>query len=402
MYWRRMNTLLFDPFNGAAGDMIIGSLLDLGADEELVRAAMRSVVGEPTIERVDRSGIRAIRVRAHAPVEHRTLEEVLDRVAGSDAPAPAREMARRVFLRIHRAEESIHGPGAHFHEVGADDAVADVVGACTALHSLDVGGVAVRPVALGRGFAVGAHGTFPVPAPATVAILAGSGLKTVPGDEERELCTPTGAALLAEFSTIRPEDLGAAAIRAVGYGAGSRDPPGRPNVLRSMLLETEGRAHGDRVDILETNVDDVTGEALAYTIGRLMEEGARDASAIPVVMKKGRSGHLVRVVCRPDVTDRLVGVMAAELGTLGIRCIPMVHRAVAERTIEPVTVTLRGRDLTVDVKCGWSGGKITSFKAEYEQAAASARDLGIPLREVAGAVEAAARAEFIERGVLEP
>lgn len=397
-----MNVVLFDPFNGAAGDMIIGTLLDLGADEGLVRAAMRSVVGEPTIERVDRSGIRAVQVKAHAPVHHRTLDEVLDRVAESDAPAPARKMARRVFLRIHRAEESIHGTGAHFHEVGADDAIADVVGACTALYSLAPDEVAVRPVALGRGFAVGAHGTFPIPAPATVAVLAESDLRTVPGDEERELCTPTGAALLAEFSTVRPEDLGPAEIRAVGYGAGSRNPPGRPNVLRSMLHSVEGEGHGDRVDILETNVDDVTGETLAYTIGRLLEEGARDASATPVVMKKGRSGHLVRVICRPDATDRLVGVMAAELGTLGVRCIPMVHRAVAERTIEPVTVTIRGRERTIDVKCGWSGGKITSFKAEYEQAAACAQEAGVPLREVAGTVEAAARRLFIERGVLEP
>ncbi|GLI45814.1 nickel pincer cofactor biosynthesis protein LarC [Methanoculleus bourgensis] len=397
-----MNILLFDPFNGAAGDMVIGSLLDLGADEEAVRAAMRSVVGEPTIERVDRSGIRAVQVRAHAPVHHRTLDEVLDRVAGSDAPAPAREMARRVFFRIHRAEEGIHGAGAHFHEVGADDAIADVVGACTALHSLGVDGVAVLPVALGRGFAVGAHGTFPIPAPATVAILAASGLRTVPGDEDRELCTPTGAALLAEFATVRPADLGPRTIRAVGYGAGSRNPPGRPNVLRSMLLAVEEQAVGDQVDILETNVDDVTGEALAYTLARLMEEGARDASAIPAVMKKGRSGHLVRVVSPPDATDRLTGVMARELGTLGIRCIPMVHRFVAERTVEPVTVTLRGREWTIDVKCGWAGGKISSFKPEYDQTAACARELEVPLREVAGAVEAAARRLFIERGVLEP
>ncbi|CCJ36285.1 hypothetical protein BN140_1362 [Methanoculleus bourgensis MS2] len=397
-----MNILLFDPFNGAAGDMVIGSLLDLGADEEAVRAAMRSVVGEPTIERVDRSGIRAVQVRAHAPVHHRTLDEVLDRVAGSDAPAPAREMARRVFFRIHRAEEGIHGAGAHFHEVGADDAIADVVGACTALHSLDVDGVAVLPVALGRGFAVGAHGTFPIPAPATVAILAASGLQTVPGDEDRELCTPTGAALLAEFATVRLADLGPRTIRAVGYGAGSRNPPGRPNVLRSMLLAVEEQAVGDRVDILETNVDDVTGEALAYTLARLIEEGARDASAIPAVMKKGRSGHLVRVVSPPDATDRLTGVMARELGTLGIRCIPMVHRFVAERTVEPVTVTLRGREWTIDVKCGWAGGKISSFKPEYDQTAACARELGVPLREVAGAVEAVARRLFIERGVLEP
>lgn len=397
-----MNLLLFDPFSGAAGDMIIGSLLDLGADEGLVRAAMRSVVGEPTIERVDRSGIRAVRVRAHAPVDHRNLDEVLDRVAGSDAPTGAREMARRVFFRIHRAEESIHGPGAHFHEVGADDAVADVVGACTALHSLGVDAVAVLPIALGRGFAVGAHGTFPIPAPATVAILAASDLRTVPGDEERELCTPTGAALLAEFSTLRLDDISPATIRAVGYGAGSRNPSGRPNVLRSMLLTMEKRIGYDRVDILETNVDDITGETLAYTINRLMEEGARDASAIPVMMKKGRSGHIVRVISSPDTTDRLIGVMSAELGTLGIRCIPMVHRAVAKRTVEKVRVTICNQEWAIDVKCGWSRGTITSFKAEYEQAAACARSLSIPLRDVIGAVEAAARAQFIERGVLAP
>jgi len=395
-----MNLLLFDPFNGAAGDMVIGTLLDLGADEGLVRAAMRSVVGEPTIERVDRSGIQAVQVRTHAPVHHRTLEEVLDRVAGSDAPAPAQEMARRVFLRIHQAEESIHGTGAHFHEVGADDAIADVVGACTALHSLGVDAVAVRPVALGSGCMVSAHGTFPVPAPATVAILAGSDLVTASGNEERELCTPTGAALLAEFSTIRPDDLGPTRIRAVGYGAGSRNPPGRPNVLRSMLLATEEASAGDRIDILETNVDDVTGEALAYTIARLMEEGARDASTTPVMMKKGRSGHLVRVLCRPDATDHLIGVMAAELGTLGIRCIPMVHRSVAKRTVEPVTATIQGKERTIDVKCGWSGDKIISFKAEYEQAAACAREAGLPFREVAGTVEAAARHLFSRRGLL--
>ena len=395
-----MNILLFDPFNGAAGDMVIGSLLDLGADEEAVRAAMRSVVGEPTIERVDRSGIRAVQVRAHAPVHHRILDEVLDRVAGSDAPDRTGDGPPGFSDPPRRG--GYPRAGAHFHEVGADDAIADVVGACTALHSLGVDGVAVLPVALGRGFAVGAHGTFPIPAPATVAILAASGLQTVPGDEDRELCTPTGAALLAEFATVRPADLGPRTIRAVGYGAGSRNPPGRPNVLRSMLLAVEEQAVGDQVDILETNVDDVTGEALAYTLARLMEEGARDASAIPAVMKKGRSGHLVRVVSPPDATDRLTGVMARELGTLGIRCIPMVHRFVAERTVEPVTVALRGREWTIDVKCGWAGGKISSFKPEYDQTAACARELEVPLREVAGAVEAAARRLFIERGVLEP
>ncbi len=396
-----MNILLIDPFHGAAGDMLIGSLLDLGADEGLVRAAMRSVVGEPTIERTDRSGIRAVRVRAHAPVHRRTLEEVLERVAASSAPAPAIEMARRVFHRIHRAEESVHGGAAHFHEVGADDAVADVVGACTALHSLHVDGVAVLPIALGRGTAVGSHGTVPVPAPATVAILKDSNLQTTPGTEERELCTPTGAALLAEFATIPADGIGPAVIRAIGYGAGSMNPPGVPNVLRTLLLEVDAASRHDRVDILETSVDDVTGEVISYTIARLMEEGARDASAIPAVMKKGRSGHLVRVVCRPETTAHLAGVLARELGTLGIRCIPTVHRFLVRRTVEPITVTIRGRRFTVDVKCAWSGERIVSLKAEFDQVRACAGELGLPFREVAGIVEEAARTIFRGRGVLE-
>ncbi|MDI6866417.1 nickel pincer cofactor biosynthesis protein LarC [Methanoculleus sp.] len=398
-----MNVVLFDPFNGAAGDMIIGSLLDLGADEDAVRAAMRSVVGEPTIERVDRCGLQALQVVTHAPTQHRTLQEVLDRLAESDAPKEALEMAHRVFLRIHRAEESIHGTGAHFHEVGADDAIADVVGACTALHSLAPDGVAVLPVALGRGFSTGAHGIFPIPAPATVAILAGSDLQTVPGGEERELCTPTGAALLAEFSTIRPDEIGPGRILAVGYGAGSRNTPERPNVLRSIFLETGGYNRGsDRIDILETNVDDVTGEMLAYTLGRLMEEGARDATAIPVLMKKGRSGHIVRVISSPETTGHLTEVMARELGTLGIRCLPMVHRAVSERTIESVKVRFGGEEWWIDVKCGWSEGRITSIKAEYEQVARCAQETGLSFREVAAGVEATARRLFIERGMLGP
>ncbi len=396
-----MKILLVDPFHGAAGDMIIGSLLDLGADETLVRTAMESVVAEPTFGRVDRAGIGAVRVETHAPVHHRTLEEVLARLDESVAPGPAREMARRVFLRLHRAEASVHGHGAHFHEVGADDAIADIVGACTALWSLGVDGVAVLPIALGRGFAVGSHGTFPIPAPATVAVLRESALETTIGMEERELCTPTGAALLAEFATLSPAEIGPASITAVGYGAGTRNPAGTPNVLRTLLLENASPAPHDRVDILETNVDDVTGEVLAYTLSRLMDEGARDASALPLVMKKGRNGYLIRVICRRETTDHLAGVMVRELGTLGIRCLPAVHRLTIERTVQPVTVTIRGRAYTIDVKCGWSAGKVSSFKAEFEQARLCARELDVPLRDVTGIVEDAAREIFRERGVLD-
>ncbi|KUG19483.1 MAG: nickel pincer cofactor biosynthesis protein LarC [Methanomicrobiaceae archaeon] len=395
-----MKILLLDPFSGAAGDMIVGALLDVGADRSRVEAAMRSVVREPTIERVDRAGIQAVRVKTHAAAHHRTLAEVLDRVSGSAAPDAAREMAKRVFVRMHRAEERIHGGHAHFHEVGADDAVADVVGACTALSSLAVDGVAVLPVALGRGAARSSHGTYPLPAPATVGILQDSDLQAFIGSEEGELCTPTGAALLAEFCTLQASKLPPFSILAVGYGAGSRNPAGTPNVLRAMLVETETPLQGDRIDILETNVDDVTGEVLGYTLSRLMAEGARDASALPALMKKGRSGHLIRVLCAPHDTDRLAEVLAAELGTLGVRCIPSVHRFTARRSIETVRVAIRGREYALDVKCGWLGDRVFSVKAEYEQAQACAGELGLPLRDVAAIAEEAARNLLRERGVL--
>ncbi|MDG6257588.1 MAG: nickel pincer cofactor biosynthesis protein LarC [Methanomicrobiaceae archaeon] len=394
-----MQILFFDPFNGVAGDMVTAALLALGADREAVARAMRSVVGEPEISVVDRCGIRALRIETGAGEEHRTLEEVLARVAACDAPQTAIGMAGRVFERIHRAETSVHGAHAHFHEVGADDAVADVIGACTAFHALAPGAVVVRPVGLGEGIAKGSHGSFPLPAPATIAILHEAGLSVRFTGEQRELCTPTGAALLAEFVAVGGAPLDDARVLEVGYGAGSRDPDHIPNVLRAALLETgdPGR-ESDRVDILETNVDDVTGEMIGHAIGRLMEEGARDASAVPAVMKKGRAGHLVRVVCAPADTDRLAALLARELGTLGIRCIPSVHRFVARRTVEDVAVTIGDAAYPIRVKVGWDGPLPSSLKAEYEDARACAQAAGIPLREVLRLAEEAGWRMIRERG----
>ncbi|MDP3563289.1 MAG: nickel pincer cofactor biosynthesis protein LarC, partial [Methanoregula sp.] len=338
-----MRILIFDPFHGAAGDMITGALLDCGADRQLVLRAMRSVVAEPKISTVTRAGIRAIKVDTLATPAHRTLADVLARLDGAAAevPAPALAMARRVFERIHVAEETVHGAHVHFHEVGADDAIADIIGACTALHSLAVDGVRVLPITTGHGTATGSHGTFPIPAPATALILKASGLAASPGNHAGELCTPTGAALLAEFATMGVPHPAAYTILSVGYGAGTRDPHHAPNVLRVMVVEpaaTAGVLAEDTVDILETNVDDVSGEVIAHTITRCMEAGARDASAIPIIMKKGRPGFLIRVISMKETSAALAELMARELGTLGIRCIPAVHRFIAERTIEAIDV----------------------------------------------------------------
>jgi len=399
-----MRVLVFDPFHGAAGDMIIGALLDCGADKDRVMQAMQSVVAEPSILEVKRAGIRAVKITTHATPAHRTLSEVIGRLerVKTDIPAEALAMAKRVFERISCAEEQVHGTHVHFHEVGADDAIADIIGACTALHSLKVDGVAVLPIALGRGVASGSHGTIPIPAPATIEILNLSGLTTMLGDDDVELCTPTGAALLAEFSTISTKNLGTYTIQAVGYGAGSRDPAGIPNVIRALVVETTGSSGTipqDTVDILETTIDDVSGEVIAYAITRFMERGARDASALPVIMKKGRPGFLIRVICTSDKSVELAELMARELGTLGVRCLPAVHRFIAERTVQYVDVEIAGNHRNMPVKIGWLHGEVYSLKAEYDPAQDWARELGMPLLNVQRAIEDAAWKSFTKTGL---
>jgi uncharacterized protein (TIGR00299 family) protein len=389
-----MRILIFDPFHGAAGDMITAALLDCGADRPLVLRAMMAVVAEPGISTVTRAGIRAIKVDTHATPAHRTLAEVLARLdeAAVHVPAPALAMARKVFERINAAEETVHGAHAHFHEVGADDAIADIIGACTALHSLSVDGVVIMPITTGHGTATGSHGTFPIPAPATALILKTAGLAASAGNHEGELCTPTGAALLAEFATLAVPHPAAHTILSVGYGAGTRDPHHAPNVLRAMIVEPEAAAGNlmeDSVDVLETNVDDVSGEVIAHAITRFMEAGARDASAMPLIMKKGRPGYLVRVISLKETSAALAGLMARELGTLGIRCIPAVHRFIAERTIEVIDVTIGGQQRKMPVKCGWMHGECYMLKAEFDPARDWACERGVPVKDVLRAIEEA-------------
>jgi len=393
-----MRVLILDPFHGAAGDMVTGALLDCGADCDVVVRAMMAVVAEPSITQVTRAGIRALKIDTRATPARRTLDDVLKRLdeAALHVPEPALAMARRVFGRINAAEEEVHGSHVHFHEVGADDSIADIIGACTALYTLGIDGVKILPVTLGHGTGTGSHGTFPIPAPATAAILRNSGLATISGLNTGELCTPTGAALLSEFALLSPDDgvLPPYTISAIGYGAGTRDPPSTPNVLRAMIVETIGRAAvssaklpEDTVDLLETNVDDVSGEVIAHAISRFMEAGARDASATPIIMKKGRPGFLIKVISLPDTSAELARLMARELGTLGIRCIPAVHRFIAERTIGDLDVEISGKRCVLPVKYGWMNGSVYTLKAEFEPARDFASEIGVPVRDVLRIVE---------------
>jgi uncharacterized protein (TIGR00299 family) protein len=392
-----MRLLVFDPFRGAAGDMVTAALLNLGADREAVIRAMASVVGEPELSEVDRLGIRSLALKTRATVVRRTLDEVTARVKSSRAPPAAIAMALRVFDRISRAEQDVHGGSIHFHEVGADDAVAEVVGACTAYSSLAPNRCVVLPVALGGGKISGSHGSYPIPAPATLAVLRESGLGVVFGTpDDGELCTPTGAALLSEFSTQKELPHRGFSVVATGYGAGSRNPPDIPNVLRVMMVESVEEYPGDDVDLLETNVDDVDAEIIAHTSSRLLSEGAYDVCAIPCTMKKGRPGQLIRVVAPVEKSQSMAALMAAELGTLGVRCIPAVHRFVAKRSSLDVPVCIGGHEQTVRVKIGVVDDMITSVKAEYDDIASLAVKTGMPARMVARLVETRAW-ELVEK-----
>ncbi|WP_048150706.1 nickel pincer cofactor biosynthesis protein LarC [Methanolacinia paynteri] len=376
-----MRILVFDPFHGAAGDMITGSLLDLGADKESVIKAMSSVVAPPGIDRVKRCGISAIGIQTNSGHSHRTLEEVLKIVEKADAPKDAIEMAKRVFKRLAAGEGEIHGENPHFHEVGADDAIADVLGACTAFCSLNIDATAVLPVATGRGYIKSAHGSYPNPAPATLAILKNGNIPVKITDDESELCTPTGAALLAEFRSKEIPDI-TGPVKAIGYGAGKRDPEDTPNVLRTFIVESEVLNH-DVIEILETNVDDATGELISHVIQRLMEAGASDACAIPVIMKKGRPGYLMKVISKSHDTHRFIEILSEELGTLGIRHMQNIHRSILEREIVEVSFPYENSTYNIRVKVGYINGTPVTVKAEYEDLKKTAASCKLPLKTIA-------------------
>lgn len=398
-----MKILLFDPFNGIAGDMIIGALIAAGADSEAVRSAMSSVVAEPDFKSVVKHGITAVKVETNAERTHRNLDDVIEIVLRSSASKEVKDMAVRVFHRINAGETAVHGTVTHFHEVGADDAIADVIGACTAFLSINPDAVAVRPINLGCGYIHVEHGTMPVPGPATAEILKKSGLETFmdTDTETGELCTPTGAALISEFVAYRSgadsETAGETAaamppcmphgkIIASGYGAGTKDLPRSANVLRAMILESDSREE-NFVDILETNVDDVTGEVLSYTMQRIMDAGARDVSAAPLLMKKGRCGYLVRVICVPGTAAKFVKILSEELGTLGIRHIKAVHRSILHRTFEEVKLLINDETYLINVKIGWIDDAPATFKAEFEDVKKCALKTGMPMKNIAAMAE---------------
>jgi len=393
----------FDCYSGAAGDMLLGALLDAGLSLGELTAALGSLPLEGyhlRAERVTRQGIAGTKL--HVDIEagehhHRHLADIEALLRGSALPIPVIERAQAVFRRLAQAEAAVHGTTmeeVHFHEVGAVDAIVDVTGCVWGLHALGVTEVYASALPLGSGWVQTAHGRLPVPAPATLAILAAVGAPTTPLDVPAELVTPTAAALLAELATFaRPPLL----LDRVGYGFGTRELPW-PNAVRVWLGRApDGDARHDTVVLLECNLDDATGEALGYAMERLRTAGALDAWFTPIQMKKNRPATKLSVLTTPERASEFSDLLLRETTTLGVRRAVM-DRAKAVR--EHITVETSWGPVRVKVKR--LDGQSIAASPEYEDCAALARQVGVPLAQVQAAALVAFQKILLANSVVEP
>jgi uncharacterized protein (TIGR00299 family) protein len=393
-------TAHFDPITGAAGDMILAALIDAGAPLREIRQLLASLpLPEFSIdvEEVRSEGLRALRLMLDLPEEraHRRLADIQSILAAGDLPPAVEESAFAVFRRLAGAEGRVHGVAAadvHFHEVGALDAIVDIVGCAAALDLLEIGSVTFSPLRVGTGEVRAAHGLLPVPVPAVVELTRG--FPVIRTDIAGEILTPTGAAILTTLG--RPVSGEAIIAEDVGVGAGSRELAGRPNVLRVAIGRAvarsgrTGRKGGDaatdsnelpweedEVVVLETNVDDMSPEALPRVLEKALAAGARDAFLTPILMKKGRPAHLLTVLVEPAKAEVLAQLVLRETTTFGLRRYTcsrwMLRREIRE--IESPWGPIR-------VKLGDLGGGQLRVTPEYESCREIADRFGIPLLEV--------------------
>lgn len=383
-----MKAILFDPFSGASGDMTTACLIDLGADADKVKKAMETAADvEVGVTRTIKKGIAATAVNVTTKKDGSLkLSEIIKRIGSLSLPEEVISDAVSVFNILGKAESRVHGvplEKLHFHELGQEDAIADIVGACAAFHDLGLKDhrIYCTPISVGEGFIEFSHGKFPVPAPATLEILKEYSLPWKPGPVEGELLTPTGAALLAHFVNEKGACPGMTAKR-IGYGAGSMESA-VPNVLRVIEGEIDEALISDSIEMLETNVDDVTGQVLGNLIDELLAAGARDVSIIPATMKKGRSGSIIQVISKPEDSEALARKMIEETGSLGIRIIPVKHRLIAERKMDKVEIKINGRVFTIAVKIARDlRGVLLNISAEFEDCKKAASSSGVPVKDV--------------------
>lgn len=379
-----MKICYFDAFAGISGDMTVGSLVDAGADAGQLVAALESLGtgAQFTIEKTKRRGIAATKfnVLGTDTKKHRHLPHIVQMIDAAALSERARANAKLVFQKLGESEATVHGTPiekVHFHEVGAVDSIADIVGACVALDLLGVEAIVCSPINVGSGTVSTEHGIMPVPTPATVLLLKGKPIYA--RGPASELATPTGAAIVSalagDFGAMPP-----LRIESVGYGAGDKEFPDHANVLRAMIGESSGARETTMVEVIEANVDDSTPEVLGFAMERLLEAGALDVTMQPLLMKKSRPGTLLRVLARPEDREKLAALVMAETSSLGVRFYPAERRVQARRIVEVETAHGRAR-----VKVAESG----AFAPEYEDCRTLARATGLPLQQILSEVSQA-------------
>lgn len=380
-----MNLAYFDCFSGISGDMTLGALVDAGCDVARLRSELQAlqVPGwELSAEKVWKNGMAATHAKVQTEEQraHRSLTEVLEILRRSDLAPRVGDRARAVFQKLGEAEARVHDvpiEKIHFHEVGGVDAIVDIVGACIGFHALDIDKFACSPLNVGGGTTKMAHGVLPVPAPATANLLLGK--PTYSNGVQRELVTPTGAAIVATLcDTFGPQP--PMTVSAIGYGAGTADLAGQPNVLRIMIGESTEKVvpgYDEEVSVIEANLDDMNPQIYGYFLETALAAGALDVYTTPVQMKKNRPGTLLTVLCKPQDTNALTSLIFAETTTFGVRTTNAQRRILPR---EHVSVSTTFGD--VRIKLSRVNGRILHVSPEFEDCRKLAVEKNVPLQQV--------------------
>ena len=375
----------FDCFSGISGDMTLGALVDAGCDLALLRSGLQGLqIPNWTIaaEKVWKNGMSAtlVRVTTEGQTKHRSLSAILEIFDKSQLSNSVRKNAAAIFHRLGEAEASVHDvplEKIHFHEVGALDAIVDIVGACIGCEALGIQKFVCSPLNVGGGTAKMAHGILPVPAPATAKLLQGQ--PTYSNGVQRELVTPTGAAIVATLcDTFGPQP--AMNVSAIGYGAGSADLEGQPNVLRIMIGEAAEKVvpgFDEEISVIEANLDDMNPQIYGYFQEKALAAGALDVYTTPVHMKKNRPGTLLTLLCKPQDANALMSLIFAETTTFGARTY-----SAQRRTLPRETVNVHTQYGDVRIKLSRVNGHIQHVAPEFEDCRKLAVEKNVPLQRV--------------------
>lgn len=386
---KTIRSAYFDCFSGISGDMVLGALVDAGAPLVAIEGELRKLKlpgWSVSAEKVKRRGLFAthVKVETREHHHHRGLSEILRMIDAASLAPRAAERAKRIFTRLGGAEAMVHQvplESVHFHEVGAVDSIVDIVGAAIGCELLGIDEFSCSKLDVGGGAVKTAHGLLPVPAPATAELLRGA--PTYSSGIERELVTPTGAAIATTLST-RYAEIPAMTLRSIGYGAGSADLAEKPNVLRILIGENAvaetGESWGAPVTVIETNVDDMSPQIYGFFVERALAAGALDVFSTPAQMKKNRPGLLVTLLSETENVARLIDLIFRETTTIGVRTYE-VRRKTLEREFIPVATPLG----EIRMKLARKNGSILNATPEYEDCQRIAVERGIPLKQVIAA-----------------